>query len=88
MSIDSSFEGGCIMREKLRDWKRDWIEANGETDDIEVLISEGDDTFKPYIYEGSFKDIPEELLDRKVINFGQIMDSSVPERVGAYSLTI
>lgn len=76
------------MRETLRDWKRDWIESNGETDEIEALISEGNDTLNPYIYEGSFKDIPEELLDRKVIHCGQILDSTVPERVGAYSLTI
>lgn len=76
------------MRETLQDWKRDWIEANGETNELEVLVSEGDDTFKPYIYEGSFKDIPEELLNKKVIHCGQIMDSSVHERIGAYSLTI
>lgn len=76
------------MREILRDWEKDWIEANGETNDVEVLISEGDDAFKPYIYEGAFKNIPEELLDRKVIHCGQIMDSTVPGRVGAYSLTI
>ena len=78
------------MRETLNDWKRDWIEANGETNEVEVLISEGDgdDIFKPYIYEGSFKDIPEELLDKKVIHCGQIIDSSVPERIGAYSITI
>lgn len=63
------------MRKTLRDWKRDWIDANGETNDIEVLISEGDDAFKPYIYEGSFKNIPEKLLDRKVIYWGQIIDS-------------
>lgn len=76
------------MRETLEDWKRDWIDANGETDDIEVLISESDNILKPYIYEGSFKDIPEELLDKKVVYCGQIVDSSVPERVGAYSLAI
>lgn len=76
------------MRETLRDWQRDWIEANGETNDIEVLISEGDDVFKPYVYEGSFKGISKELLDRKVINYGKILESSEPERNGAYSLTI
>ena len=77
------------MRETLRDWKRDWIEANGETDDIEVLISEGEDSFyNPYIYEGAFKDIPNELLDRKVIRCGKIIASTDPERDGAYSLTI
>lgn len=77
-----------IIREILRDWKRDWIEANGETNDIEVLISEGGDSFDPYIYEGSFKDLPEELLDRKVISYGKILESSEPKRTGAYSLTI
>ena len=76
------------MRETLKDWKRDWIEANGETDDIEVLISEGDDAFKPYVYEGSFKDIPKELLDMKVVKCWKILESSIPERIGAYSLTI
>lgn len=75
------------MRETLNDWKRDWIEANGETNEVEVLINEGDDA-SSYIYEGSFKDIPEELLDRKVVHYGQIIDSSVPEKTGAYSLTI
>lgn len=76
------------MRETLRDWKRDWIEANGETDGIEVLIGEGEDIFKPYVYEGSFKDIPKELLDRKVFSCGKILESSEAERKGAYSLTI
>lgn len=76
------------MRETLRDWKRDWMEANGETDDIEVLISEGDDAFKPYVYEGSFKDIPEGLLNKKVTKCGQVLESSIPEHIGAYSLTI
>lgn len=76
------------MRETLSDWKRDWIEANGKTDDIEVLINEGDNAFKPYVYEGSFKDIPKELLDRKVINYGKILESSDIKRKGAYSLTI
>lgn len=75
------------MRETLNDWKRDWIEVNGETNEVEVLISEGYDA-SSYIYEGSFKDIPEELLNRKVVCCGQIIDSSAPERIGAYSLTI
>lgn len=76
------------MRETLGDWKRDWIEANGETDDVEVLISKGDSYYNPYIYEGSFKNIPEELLNEKVIYYGQVLDSSIPERVVAYSLKI
>ena len=77
-----------FMRETVRDWQRDWIKTNGETNDTEVLIDIGEDTFKPYAYEGSFKDIPEELLERKVVRSGKILDSSVPERVGAYTLTL
>lgn len=77
------------MRETLRDWKRDWIDQVGETHGLEVLIKDSRlDDFAPYIYEGSFIDIPEELLDIKVIDYGQIVESSKPERNGAYSLTI
>lgn len=77
------------MQETLKDWKRDWIEANGETHELEVMVKDSQlDDFAPYIYEGSFVDISEELLDRKVIDCGQIVESSVPERNGAYSLTI
>lgn len=76
------------MRETLRDWRRDWIETNGETDDVEVIISKDNCLFNPCVYEGSFNDIPEELLDRKVISYGKIIESSVPKRIGAYSLTM
>ena len=40
------------------------------------------------IYEGCFANIPEELLDRKVIECGQILASTNPEREGCYSLII
>lgn len=77
------------MRETLKDWKRDWIETNGETHDLEVVIKNSKfDEFAPYVYEGSFVDIPEELLDQKVIDYGRIVESTVVERKGAYSLTI
>lgn len=77
------------MREILKDWKRDWIETNGETHDLEVVIKDSKlDEFAPYVYEGSFVDIPEELLDKKVIDCGRIVESTVSERNGAYSLTI
>lgn len=77
------------MRETLRDWKRDWIEANGKTHELEVVIKDSKlDEFAPYVYEGCFVNIPEELLDQKVIDCGRIVESSVPERNGAYSLTI
>lgn len=77
------------MSETLKDWKRDWIKENGQTHDLEVLINDSKlDELAPYIYEGSFVDIPEELLDKKVIRCGQILESTVPERNGAYSLTI
>ncbi len=77
------------MRETVRDWKNEWIETNGETDELEVVIEDsklGD--FAQCVYEGSFKNIPKELLDKKVIENWKILDSSVPERIGAYSLTI
>lgn len=77
------------MRETLRDWKRDWIEANGETEGLEVVISDNSiDESLPYIYEGSFTDIPEDLINRTVIKCGMIIGSSIKERNGAYSLTI
>lgn len=77
------------MRDTLKDWKKDWIEANGETHELEVVIKDSSlDDFAPYVYEGSFADIPEELLDRKVTDCGRILESSIPERNGAYSLTI
>lgn len=77
------------MRETLSDWKRDWIEANGETHELEVVIKDSQlDNLESYVYEGSFVDIPEKLLDKKVIDCGQIIGSSKPEKNGAYSLTI
>lgn len=46
------------------------------------------DEYAPYVYEGNFANIPKELLDRRVIKYGQIIESSNPERNGAYSLKI
>lgn len=78
-----------MRREIVRDWKNKWIKINGETDELEVVIQDSNkDNFAPYVYEGCFKDIPKELLDRRVIESWKIIDSSEPERVGAYSLTI
>lgn len=77
------------MRETIREWKKEWIETNGETDEVEVLITNSKlEESQPYIYEGSFKNIPEELEEKKVIDWGKILDSSVPARIGAYSLKI
>lgn len=77
------------MRETLRDWQRDWREEIGETYGLEVVIKDSRlDDFAPYVYEGSFADIPEELLNKKVIGCGQIIESSKPERNGAYLLAI
>lgn len=77
------------MRETIGEWKKEWFETNGSTDEIEVVIedlSQGDGV--PHFYEGSFKDVPEELEKEKVISSGRILDSSSPERIGAYVLTI
>lgn len=47
------------MRETLKDWKRDWIEENGETHELEVVVKDSKlDDLAPYVYEGSFVDIP------------------------------
>jgi hypothetical protein len=74
------------MRETLKDWKTEWIETHGKTDEVEVLISyEGSNE---YIYEGSFSNIPEELEEKKVVKSGKVLDSTVPARIGAYSLKI
>ena len=41
------------MRNKLNDWKNDWIAANGKTNELEVVVKDGE----AEIYEGSVKDI-------------------------------
>lgn len=77
------------MRKTVRDWQSDWITTNGKTNDLEVVIKDSAlDELAPYVYEGSFSEIDAELLDRKVIHCGRIIESTVPKRNGAYSLTI
>jgi hypothetical protein len=77
------------MRETIGEWKKEWIDTNGRTDELEVLITDSRlDDMTPYIYEGSFVGIPKELEAKKVISNGKICISSVPDRIGAYSLII
>jgi hypothetical protein len=77
------------MRKTIKDWKDEWIETNGETDELEVIISDSSlDDLSPYIYEGSFMNIPKELDEKKVISSGRILDSTVSDRIGAYSLEV
>jgi hypothetical protein len=83
------------MRKTIGDWKKDWIEANGLTNELEVIIKGGSlkksDTWPDAgvsLYEGSFAKIPDELLEKKVIEYGQIIASSDPKRDGCYSLTV
>jgi hypothetical protein len=77
------------MRETIKEWKDEWIETNGHTDDLEVVITDSKlDDLKPYVYEGCFAKIPRELNEKKVIGSGKILDSSVHDRIGAYSLKI
>lgn len=77
------------MREAIKDWKNNWIETNGITDEIELLIIDSwQGELSPYVYEGSFAKIPKEFLEKKVIECGRIVDSSITERIGAYTLTI
>jgi len=77
------------MRQTIEDWKKEWIETNGYTHDLEVVIKDSSlDSFAPYVYEGNFAGIPERLLYKKVVECGRIIKSSVPERNGAYLLTV
>lgn len=74
------------MRETIGDWKKEWIDTNGKTNDLEVLIrfnnSDG------YIYEGSFFNIPEEFEVKKVVNCSRVLDSTIKARIGAYVLEV
>ena len=83
------------MRKTIDDWKKDWIETNGLTNELEVIIKDGSlkksDTWPDAgasLYEGSFAKIPDDLLEKKVIECGQIIASSDPNRDGCYSLTV
>lgn len=83
------------IRETIGDWKKNWIETNGLTNELEVTIKDGSlkksDTSPDEgvsLYEGSFAKIPDELLEKKVIEYGQIIASSDPEREGCYSLNV
>ena len=73
------------MRTRVRDWQRDWIQDNGRTDELEVIIAESDGA---EIHSGSFVGIPEYELDKKVMVSGRILDSTVPERIGAIWLVV
>ena len=73
------------MRTTVRDWQRDWLRDNGQTDDFEVVLSEDSGA---EIYSGSFKNIPDSELDKDVLYWGRIADSSAPERIGAYRLVV
>lgn len=83
------------MRETIGDWKKEWINTNGTTNDLEVIIKDSNlrksDTWPDEgksLYEGSFAEIPNELLEKKTIESGQIIASSNPERDGCYTLTV
>jgi len=83
------YNRGNNMRETLKDWKDERIATNGETQEFEVMIKDnklGD--MESSIYEENFAGIPDELLNRKVTEYARIIDSSVPERIGAYSLRV
>lgn len=77
------------MRNFIRDWRDEWIATNGQTDELEVVIKDHTlDLMESYIYEGSFAGIPDEILDKRVIETARIVASSVQERTGAYSLMV
>lgn len=74
------------MRVKLKDWKSDWISSNGKTKGYEVRILHFDSD--NILYEGSFSEIPNHLLDKNVLSSSQILTSSLPDHIGAYVLKI
>lgn len=77
------------MRETIKEWRDEWIETNGLTKELEVVITDtSQDISRDELYSGSFAEIPPELLNKKVIENWRIIASSVPERVGAYSLIV
>lgn len=77
------------MRNTVKEWKEEWIETNGLTNELEVVIKDSKlHESQPSIYEGNFAGIPERLLGKKVLESSQIIASSVPEREGAYSLLV
>ena len=77
------------MRETIKDWRSEWIQTNGPTDELEVVITDSSlDAFHSEVYSGSFAEIPEQLYEKQVIEYWRIIASSVPEREGAYSLMV
>lgn len=77
------------MKETIRDWKNAWVKNNGHTNKLEVVIRcNGQDEQSDCLYEGSFRRIPEKYLKEEVVSSARIIASSVPERVGAYTLSI
>lgn len=77
------------MRETIKDWRSEWIQTNGVTDELEVVITDSSlEAFHSEVYSGSFAKIPEKLFEKRVIENWRIIASSVPEREGAYSLTV
>lgn len=77
------------MRETIKEWRDEWIETNGPTGELEVVITDtSQEITRSELYSGSFAEIPPELLDKKVIENWRIIASSVSERIGAYSLTV
>ncbi len=76
------------MRQTIGDWKKEWIKTNGLTNELEVIIQDSHPDDGISLYEGSFANIPDKLLEKKVIKFSQIVASSDPERNGCYLLLV
>lgn len=76
----------------VSDWKNAWTKLYGNTTGFEVIIyCCEDDVYierRDVLFEGSFCDIPADLLGRKVLRSEQICASSVPERDGAFVLLV
>lgn len=72
----------------VREWVEAWIEANGHekfAGDRPLILRVSDEE---EIYCGHFLDVPEGLLDRKVYDHAEVLDSTDPVRRGAFKLRI
>lgn len=76
------------MRTTVEEWKKEWIDTNGLTNEYEVEIYTKQSESGGPVYAGSFTKIPKELLNKKVLESGKILDSSIADHIGAYRLTV
>lgn len=71
------------------EWRDEWLKDYGKSDEIEVVIMDNkEDVEDVFLYEGSFFGIPCGFFNKRVLQIGRIVASSVAEREGAYSFMV